>query len=176
MSKTAKLTNPLQTIAGGPSAPETFLFLSPEWVRQVIRTVESAKQNDPALRARLSDYTVNVHYIVRNVPPHLRPWYGKDGQAEIFVELKKGSVRRVFIGRKPARARPDLIVTVEYKVARKLFLGQLSPAVSFINRRVKAEPVNGFRHWPKLAAKSIVTGSQVLKLARKVPTRFEPRA
>lgn len=154
---------------------ERYAFLSPAWVDEVVRVVETAKKNDPLLRGRISDYSLTIQYIIQHVPPHIQRWSSGDGQAEIFVQLDRGSVRRVAMGRKPAKTDVDLIVTVEYEVAKKLFLGRLSPAVSFINRRVKAKPANGFRNWPKLAARSIVTGSMILKLARKVPTQFEPQ-
>ena len=148
------------------------LFMTPEWVQEVRRVVEAAKHEDLYFRLLVSDFTMNVKYVIQGLPENLRPMYGGKGEAAVYVQLHKGSARQVQFGRKPSGLEIHLLVTIDYETAKRLFLGESSPARVVITRRLRAEPVNGFRLWQKVAAKSIVTANCVLRTARKVPTVF----
>ncbi len=152
---------------------DEYVFLSPEWIREVTRVVQSVREADPYFRNRLTDYSLNVVYVIRNFPGVLRNWYGGGGQGVIFVRLDQGIVHRIEIGRAPPTDEVDLIVTIEYGVAKQLLLGESGLAATLMNGQVKAEPANGFRRWPTLAAKSLVTASRMLKIARTVPSVFQ---
>lgn len=157
----------------GPVPPAAqALFLSPGWIHQVAQAVEAAKRNDQYFMNLVTDFSLSVLYLVPGLPRSLRHFYG-GSEARIFVHLHKGTARRIELGGPPAGERVDVRVTVDYDIARRLFLGELSPAASIINRLIKAEPASGFRRWPLVAAKSLVTANRILKTARTVPTVFE---
>lgn len=160
--------------AAGPAAPYA-LFLSPEWIHQVAKAVEAAKRSDQYFMNLVTDFSLTVLYLVPGLPRSLRRCYGGSDEAQIFVQLHKGTARRIELGGPPAGERVDVRVTVDYDIARRLFLGELSPAASIINRLIKAEPASGFRRWPVVAARSLVTANRILKTARTVPTVFEPQ-
>ncbi len=166
-----------QTTASAPAreehAAEKPLFLTPEWVEEVRRAVEAVKTSDPYFRMMLNDFTMNVKYVIHDLPAKLRPLYGTGREAAVFVRLHQGTVQGVQFGRKPAGEDTHLVVTIDYETAKRLFRGESSPARAVISQDLKAEPVNGFRHWHRVAAKSIITASRVLRTARKVPTSFE---
>lgn len=147
-------------------------FLSPEWIFEVARAVESAKEKSLYLQNLLADYSLGATYVIRGIPGGLRHSYD-GGEAVLFVRVDKGSVRRIAVGAKAHKTRVDVVVTMDYETARKLFAGKTKPAATLLSGRIKAVPRSGFQHWPKLAAKSIVTANQVLKIARTVPTVFE---
>lgn len=150
-------------------------FLSPEWIHRVAQAVEAAKRNDQYFMNLVSGFSLSVLYLVRGLPRSLRRCYGGSSEAQIFVELHKGTARRIELGGPPAGERVDVRVTVDYDIARRLFLGELSPAASIIHGLIKAEPSSGFRRWPLVAAKSLVTANRILKTARTVPTSFDGR-
>ena len=149
------------------------VFLTPRWIEEVRRVVEAAKQADLHFRLLVNDFTMNVKYVIRDLPEGLRRVYGGKSEAAVYVRLHEGSVQQIRLGRKPARQEIHLVVTIDYHTAKQLFLGHSSPARVVISRRLKARPVNGFRHWHKVAARSIVTANRVLRTARKVPTAFD---
>ena len=152
---------------------EKHVFLTPQWIEEVRRAVEAAKKTDLYFRLLVNDFTMNVKYVIRDLPTELRPSYGGKREAAVYVQLHEGSVRKIRLGRKPVRQETHLVVTIDYDTAKQLFLGHSSPARVVISRGLKAEPVNGFRHWHKVAARSIVTANRVLRTARKVPTAFD---
>jgi hypothetical protein len=168
----AVTAGPLSTAAAAPAAPA--LFLSPEWIHQVAQEVEAAKRTDPYFLNLVTNFSLTVLYSISGIPRSLRRCYGGD-EAQIFVKLHKGTARRIEVGGPPAGERIDVRVTVDYDIARRLFLGELSPAASIINRLIKAEPSSGFRRWPLVAARGLVTANRVLRAARTVPTAFEPQ-
>lgn len=149
------------------------LFLSPEWIHQVAQAVEAAKRSDQYFMNLVTDFSLSVLYLVSGLPRSLRRCYGGAREAQIFVQLHKGTARRIELGGPPAGERVDVRVTVDYDIARRLFLGELSPAASIINGLIKAEPSSSFRRWPLVAAKSLVTANRILKTARTVPTVFD---
>jgi hypothetical protein len=88
------------------------------------------------------------------------------------VALRNGVVEDLKIGSRIPSHSVDLIVTVRYGVAEKLFRGEIGVASTLLGGEIRARPVNGFAAWTKVAAKSLVAASQFLKIARKVPTSF----
>lgn len=150
------------------------VFLSPEWIHRVAQAVESAKRADQYFMNLVTDFSLKVLYLVPGIPRTLRRWYGGGHAAQIFVQLHRGTARRIELGAVPDGEHVDVRVTVDYEIARRLFLGELSPAATIINRQIKAEPSGHFRRWPVVAAKSLVTANRILKTARCVPTVFEP--
>ena len=152
--------------------PDGHVFLSPEWIRQVIEATESAKMDDPYFRELVADFTMNVKYVVRDLPGELRAQYGGKSRMVMFVALDRGSVRQIHFGRRPANQEVHLEVASDYETAKRLFLRECSPARVFLNRGVTAKPVGGFRHWSKVNANSLLTASRLLRMARKVPTVF----
>jgi hypothetical protein len=120
----------------------------------------------------VADLNLNLLYRIQKLPAKLRQHYGGTSEALIFTAVEKGVARRIVIGADAPPEPVHVVVTLDYKVAKQLYLGEASPAASVFSRRVKAAPVNGFHHWPRVAAKSLVTVNRVLRIARKVPTKF----
>lgn len=152
------------------------MFLSPQWINAVAEQIETAKRADQYFMNLLADFSLRVLYVIEAIPRSLRRFYGGRAQAQIFVNLYRGRARRIEIGPAASEEPADLRVTVQYEIARQLFLGELSPAVTIINGKVKAEPSAEFRRWPLIAARGLVTANRILKTARKVPTAFETQS
>lgn len=165
-------TTAAKLLPGGEASP---LFLSPRWVYAVADQVEAAKRADQYFMNLVTDFSLRVLYVIEGIPRSLRRYYGGRKLAQIFVDLYRGRARRIEVGPAASAQPADVRVTVPYEIARQLFLGQLSPAVTIINGKIKAEPAAEFRRWPMLAAKGLVTANRILKTARKVPTAFEPQ-
>jgi len=158
------------------SRTHEYVFLSPEWIHEVARAVQSAREGDLYFRNLVAGISLKLAYIIRGVPKPLSHCYGGDSQATVFVRIDKGAVGTLIVGRELPEEEAQVLVTTEYKTAKELFLGESSPVATVLSQRLKAEPVNGFRGWPSLAAKSLLTASNVLRVARKVSTVFEPEA
>ncbi|MBI4464438.1 MAG: hypothetical protein HY647_07010 [Acidobacteria bacterium] len=159
---------------GAVIAQDRTCFLSPEWVREVTRVVQSARKTDENFRKLADDFSLKLLYRVSNLPPEVSEHYGGGTQAVIFVQLEKGTVRKIQIGTQAPEETADFTVASDYTVVRKIFQGELNAATSFINREFQVEPVATFYARPKFVAKSIVTGNRILKIARQVPTVFAP--
>jgi hypothetical protein len=152
-----------------------YVFLSPEWVHEVTRTVQLARKDDRYFRNLASGFSLSWVYVVRNIPSGLRRHYGGDDQAVIFLRVDKGIVREVEIRRQLPEEKFQLVLTSDYWVAKRLFMGESSPFRSFMSGQLKVNPVNGFSGlWSKHAAKSVLIANTVLKVARQVPTIFVP--
>lgn len=149
------------------------VFLSPDWVRVVARTLQSACKANPYLKNLVSRFNLNLVYVVRKLPAELKRSYGND-QAVFLARVHKGTVAGVEVAAEMPSQPYHLLVTSDYKVARSLFLGQSSPVASFMMRRLSVQPQDGFiEWWPKHVPKAIVTANMVLKVMRAVPTEFE---
>jgi len=83
-------------------------------------------------------------------------------------------VRKIQIGTQLPVENTDFTVTSSYGVAKQIFEGELNAATSFINRQLTVEPLRTVYQKPNFAAKAIVTGNSLLKIARQVPTVFVP--
>lgn len=152
--------------------PKGYVFLSPEWIREVAQAVELARSTNLYFKNLSAGLSFSMAYLVRNLPPWLKLWYDGADQAVIFSRFHKGAVRQLEIGRELPDAKIELLLASDYKAAERLFLGKSSPMSSFLNGHLKVEPVNGFRRWPKLAATSVLAAGMALKSARHVPTVF----
>jgi len=151
---------------------QDYVFLSPEWVHEVARVVHTERATDQYFGNLVADLNLNLLYNISGIPKKLRKQYGDSSRAVIFAVVKKGVARRITIGTEAPSEPVHVVITLDYKVAKQLYLGEASAAASIFSQRVKAKPVNGFPNWPSVAAKSLVTVSRVLRLARKVPTKF----
>ncbi len=158
---------PPQPVPAGGSA-----FLSPEWIHQVVAAIEEAKAKDPYLRGLVGDLTFKVAYVIEDAPSCVRSLYGNGSKVVVCVSLRNGAVEDFKAGSRTPSHPVDLIVTVPYGIAEKLFRGEIGAASTLLGGEVRVKPVNGFAAWTKMAAKSLVSASQVLKTARTVPTRF----
>ena len=151
---------------------ERYVFLSPEWIREVAQAVELARRSNQYFKHLSTGLSFSVAYRIHDIPRELGLWYDGANQAVIFSRFHRGAVRQLDVGRELPDAKIELMVVSDYKAAEQLFLGKSSPMSSFLNGHLKVEPVNGFRRWPKLAAKSVLAVGMVLKSARNVPTVF----
>lgn len=153
------------------AAGDGYVFLSPEWIYEVTRVVQAARRTDENFRKLASRFSLSLTYLVTDIPQGLQERYG-GSQSVVFVQLEKGTVRKLWIGTEPPMETVDFTVTTNYDVAKQIFLGELNPATSFINRQLKVEPLAKVYKRPRFTAKSIVTGNAILKIARQVPTLF----
>jgi hypothetical protein len=150
-------------------------FLSPEWVQEAVRTLQAACKSNPYFKGLLARFNLNLVYVVRKLPSHLKQSYGGD-QVVVFARLKKGAVTGVEVGAGMPQEEYHLLVKSDYKVAKSLILGQSSPVTCFFMRRLAVEPMEGFDQWPSYVPKAIPTANMVLRVVRGVPTEFETRA
>lgn len=148
------------------------VFLSPEWIRQVVDVVEEAKRQDPYLGGLVSQFNFRVLYVIEDLPRKVRSLYGRGSKIVVCVTLRNGAVANLKIGSRVPSLPADLIVTLKYDLAAKLFRGDVGVASTLLSGQVRPKPANGFTAWTKIAAKSLVAVPQVLKAARKIPTRF----
>ncbi|MEK7405553.1 MAG: hypothetical protein AAB225_10635 [Acidobacteriota bacterium] len=159
---------------GRASYADGQLFLSPTWIHTVAEAVRTARQTDSYFRQLTSGFTQRVAYLINDIPRELSEHYGGGNCVVIQVQLDKGVLRGIRIGAESPNGKVDLTVTCDYQVARQLFQGELGPASAFLNRRFQIEPFRALYRKPQLAAKSIVAGNVVLRIARRVPTVFLP--
>ena len=162
-------------LEGGPAIGDSRTFLAPEWVREVARVVQGARKTDAEFKKLATGFSLRLLYLITDIPQELREVYS-DSQVVVSVQLDRGTVRKLRIGAEPSEEKSDFTVTSDYGVARKIFTGEMNAATSFINRQFKVEPLRRLYRNPRFAAKSIVTGNAILKIARQVPTTFLPEA
>ena len=148
-----------------------YLFLSPEWVREVASAVQVAQRRDGYFRKLASAFTMKFACLVRSLPSGLRERYGAGDTVVIVVHLRKGSAEKVDVGGELPPHRVNLIVESDYDLAKRIVLGQASAAGSFLSGKVRVRPVDG-RPRPSAISTSLVTASEVVKIARQVPTTF----
>ena len=153
---------------------EKLLFLSREWFEQVVAAVEDAKRADPYFRGLVTGISLKVAYVVTDLPPNLDDSHSGSNQMVIHVVFRRGQVDQVRWTDQLGSEPTDLAVTAKYRVAARLFRGEIGAVSTLLGGRVKAKPVNGFRGWSKVSANSLVAATKVLKAARKVPTAFPP--
>ncbi|MBI2862130.1 MAG: hypothetical protein HYX89_04850 [Chloroflexi bacterium] len=167
VSKTISRENELD----GPALGSTDLFLSPKWVHEVTRVIQGARRKDKEFGKLASGFSLSLAYLITDVPEEVRELYGGDKVA-VFLILDKGTIRKLSVGTELPGDNSDFTVTSNYQVAKKVFLGELNAATSFINKEIRVEPLSRIYRDPPFTAKSIVTGNKVLKIARAVPTVF----
>ena len=137
------------------SRMDEYVFLSPEWIHEVARAVQTAREADLYFRNLVAGISLKLAYVIREVPKPLRHCYGGDSQVTVFARIDKGAVRGLVVGKELPEDEAHVLVTTEYKTAKKLFLGESRPAATVLSGRLKAQPVNGFSEWPSLAVRSL---------------------
>jgi len=157
---------------GESPACEAHVFLSPEWIQDVVQAARVAGRTDVYFRNLAGDLSFRLIYTVRDIPDLLKKHYGGHGQVAIFVELQDGVVRESLVGEDLRERKIHLRITSNYQVARNLFVGKGGLMGSFLRGNLKVEPADGFHRWPQLATKSLLAAKVFLQLARKVPTTF----
>ncbi len=173
---TRKARETTEALQVQPDRAGGLVFLSPEWIHEVVAVLETAKQRDPYLSGLVADFTFKVAYVIEDAPLGLRSLCGNGGKMVVCAALQNGVVEDVKIGGRMPSHPVDLTVTIGYQVAEKLFRGEVGVASTLLGGDVRVRPQNGFGTWAKIAAKSLVTASQFLKTVRKVPTSFCPEA
>jgi len=161
-------------VSPSPSPMDGYVFLSPEWIREVLRLVQCARRSNESFRRLATGFTLKVAYVIEDLPRELRGYYNGSEKAVVFVQLEKGTVRRFQISPEMPADAPDFTIFSNYKTAKRIFQGELTPGSSFIERLVRVEPLSKVYRKPKFAARSIVAGNLILKFARKARTVFVP--
>jgi putative sterol carrier protein len=157
-----------QTSPQPPSVGKRYLFLSPEWVHEVAAAVQAAQKEDRYFRDLASAFTMRFACRIQGVPPELREMYGAV-DVVVVVHLRKGSVQALDVRGEVPEENLDLVVTSDYRIAKRIASGKASTAASFLSGKVRVQPRKG-RQRPLELAKSLVTATEVVKIARQVPT------
>lgn len=151
--------------------PEKLMFLSPEWVHEAVRVVQSARGKDEEFRRLTSGYSLNLVYVVTDVPSRLKKIYHSE-QIILFIQLDKGTVKNFEILTKLPVEKIDFTIRSSYSVVKQIFLEQLSATTAFMNRQLKVEPFSMVYRRPRFTAKSIIVGNMILKFCRLIPTDY----
>lgn len=151
--------------------PEKLMFLSPEWVHEAVRVVQSARGKDEEFRKLTSGYSLNLAYVVTDVPSRLKEIYHSE-QIILFTQLDKGTVKNFEILTKPPAEKIDFTIRSSYSVVKQIFLEQLSATTAFMNRQLKVEPFSMVYRRPRFTAKSIIVGNMILKFCKQIPTDY----
>jgi len=138
----------------------------------VTRVVQAARLSDEEFRRMTSKYSLNLLYKISGLPAGLRQLYSGKDEIFFFIKLEKGSVRKLQIGSDVPNEKIDFIVSSNYDIAKQIFTGELSLATAFFNRQFKVEPQSRLYRNPRFAARAIVVGNRIFKIARQVPTHF----
>lgn len=153
------------------SSTDTYVFLSPEWVHEVTRSVQSARRNNEDFKRVASQFSLSLSYLISDIPEELQQYYPERDRIAIFVQLEEGTVRRLHIGPQPCE-QADFTVASDYGLAKQIFQGDSNAVTCFMNGELSVEPLRRVYERPAFAAKSIVAGNLLLKIARQVPTSF----
>jgi len=148
------------------------LFLSQEWIREVTKTVQAARISDEEFKRMTSNFTLNLLYKISGLPAGLKQLYSGKDEICFFIKLEKGSVRKLQIGTDVPNEKIDFTVSSDYQIAKQIFTGELNLATAFFNRQFKVEPQSKLYRNPRFAARTIVVGNRIFKIARQVPTHF----
>lgn len=152
---------------------EGYIFLSPEWVHEVTRVVQSARGADPNFRKLTQGFSLSLVYLITELPQVLREQHN-GAQLAILVQLDKGTVRKLWLGITAPGDSVDFTVSSNYGLAKRIFAGEVNPATAFIDREIKVEPLRKVYQRPRFTARAITAGNALLKIARRVPTLFPP--
>jgi len=147
-------------------------FLSEEWVRQVVATIEQAKLINKDLKTLASEFRLNIAYIINELPEALKKRYNSN-KLVVYIELNHGVIRKFIVNSKePKESSPDFTVESSYSIAKKIFLGEINPATAFIKRYIKVKPLMKLYTDPAFTAKSITAAIALRKAIENVPTEF----
>lgn len=150
---------------------EKLMFLSPEWVHEAVRVVQAARGKDEEFRKLTSGYSLNLAYVITDIPSKLKELYSSE-QIILFIQLDKGIVKNFEILTKPLAEKIDFTISSSYSIVKQIFLEQLSATTAFMNRQLKVEPLSMVYRRPRFTAKSIVVGNMILKFCRQIPTNY----
>ena len=148
------------------------IFLSQEWIHEVTKVVQAARITDEEFRRMTSNFTLNLLYKISGLPAGLRQLYSGKDEIYFFIKLEKGSVRKLQVGGEKPNEKIDFTVSSDYDVAKQIVTGELSLATAFFNRQFKVEPQRRLYRNPRFAARAIVVGNRIFKIAKQVPTHF----
>ena len=152
---------------------EGYLFLTPEWVHEATRAIQSARSTDKNFGKLAQSFSLSLIYVVTELPQCLREIHGGP-QLVVLVQLDKGTVRRLWLGTEVPGDKHDFLVSSSYSLAKQIFCGEGNPATAFIDRQFKVEPMSRVYQRPRFTARAIVTGNAMLKVAKRVATVFPP--
>ncbi|MBI4295389.1 MAG: hypothetical protein HY669_04400 [Chloroflexi bacterium] len=147
------------------------LFLSPEWVHEVTRVVQSARGSDANFRKLTQGFSLSLLYVITELPQSLRELHN-GAQLAILVQLDKGTVRKILLGTGTPEDKVNFTVSSSYSLAKRIFIGEMNPAVAFIDRQLKVDPLREVYRRPRFTARAITAGNALLKVARHVLTVF----
>ena len=147
-------------------------FLSQEWIREVTKAVQAARLSDAEFRSITSNYSLNLLYRISGLPADLKKMYSGKDELCFFIKLEKGSVRKLQIGTEPPDEKIDFTVSSSYNIAKQIASGEISLANAFFSRQFRVEPQARLYRNPRFAARTIVVGNRIFKIARQVPTHF----
>ncbi len=95
MAREAVRSQAAEALPGGLATPaDGYIFLTPEWIREVLRLVQAARRSNESFRRLARNFSLNLMYVVEKLPGQLQTYYQGSDRATIFVELEKGVVRR----------------------------------------------------------------------------------
>lgn len=159
-------------INGSNALRNGYVFLSPQWVQEASRTIQSAKRTDEYLGKMASRLNLGLVYIITDLPTELRHSIG-ESKMVIFVRLKKGAVQRLEIGTTvPKDEKIDFTILSDYQQAKSILLGETNPANAFVRRQIQVMPLKEVYRRPRFTAECIVGGNQMIQIIRKIPTIF----
>lgn len=136
------------------------------------KVVQAARIRDEEFKRLTSDFTLALLYKISELPTEISRLYSNKEQIYLLIKLEKGSVRRLYIGTEPPNERPDFTVYSTYSIAKQIITGEVSLATAFFNRQFKVEPQSKIYRNPRFAARAIVVGNKIFKIAKQVPTEF----
>lgn len=148
---------------------EGSLFLSPDWVDQAVKTVQLARVTDKQFGKLVRGLTLELIYVITDVPPALESFYKSD-RLVIFVELDKGKLKNIWSDTEVPGKEADFTVSSDYETFKQIYIGQINAATAFINGDVKVEPMARIYRNPAFSARSISTGNQMIRILQQVPT------
>ncbi len=150
---------------------EKLLFLSPEWVREAVRVVQGARTKDEEFNRLTSGYSLNLAYVITDIPPKLRELYSSE-KITLFIQLDKGVVKNFKILTEPPAEKIDFTISSSYSVIKEIFLEKLSETAAFLNRQLKVEPLSMVYRRPRFASKSMIVANMILRFCRQIPTDY----
>jgi hypothetical protein len=150
---------------------DAVLFLSPEWIEEVVRVVRRGREQDMILRRASAHFSFRVQYEICGLPRELRACHHGRDRATIAIELRRGIPVQVLTNPEQA-IEPEISVQCGYEVARGLLAGELSPGASFFNGLLEVKFSRSTPRRPNFLARSVTAAHQALRFARSVPVRF----
>lgn len=67
-------------------------FLTKEWIYAATKAIEDAKKNNGEFTSLTRGFTLNIVYVVKDLPDELRKMYGSD-EISVYIELIEGELK-----------------------------------------------------------------------------------